>query len=172
MSNRTATAVVMAILLIVFAGGASASEEASGTVEPPEDVVRQYFEALQAGDYQTCAALIHPDEITPLRELLLSPDYQDALGMLFDTDDPVELAKLSDIELLTRFLEAALGQDPGIEAIIADIRFSIVGVVYEGTHLAHVVYRAIANIYGIAINRADFVTLRRGRDVWQLNSLR
>jgi hypothetical protein len=64
--------------------------------------------------------------------------------------------------------EAAHGQDPGIEAIIADIRFSIVGVVYEGTHLAHVIYRAIANIYGIAINRADFVTLRRGKDAWQL----
>lgn len=170
MTSKTNWTIGVAILSVIIASVALLGD----TLSPasPKAAALEMIDTLRDGDYLRYAALMHPEMIrefqTMLGALISSAKAAPLREAFFGTSDLLELGRFNDLELLARFLEGAIEREPEVQGAFADSKTTILGVVYEGKDLAHVVYRIEFEVYGFHASSPDLVTMRRHEKSWRL----
>lgn len=163
---KTMLRVLPALALLAFAPALAAQET-------PEQVLQRYYDTFRAGDYAANAALMHPDALEDMREMLLGltaapgatddPEFQEMFGVR--TAD--ELRALPQTELFARMLRSQL-DNPDMREILGNAQVTVLGHVMEGDSTAHVVYRMKMNFQGIEMDQVQVAPLRRAEGQWRV----
>jgi hypothetical protein len=168
-------------LALLCAGMASATELTPEL--PPEQVAREAYERMRAGDWVAAADTFDPAALKRFRELLAPVfDAADRLGkgpadkaqaagagalmlwVLFAPATSVdEIRKLSDREVFARIM--------GNTMSLANAELEeqqVIGSVAEGPGMVHVVTRNVARVDAMSMTKVEAITLQRTAQGWRL----
>jgi len=141
------------------------------TGETPTAVATRFVDAMRVAQWDSMAALMHPEALRHLRELLTpvleSPAAADARQQLFGFRDPRQAARLSDAEVFGALMRATIASDPATLDALKSATLETLGEVPEGRDTVHVVYRLTLELSGIRMSRMDVMTLRRYHGTWR-----
>jgi hypothetical protein len=119
----------------------------------PEVAAKNYWTAMQSGDWVKSARLIHPQSLRSVRvisdrfvEALISFNGAGNLPSYFEVNSKDEYQKLSDEVVCARLLRA-LSREPGYMEILKATKFNVLGSVIESENLAHVIYRCDVELF-------------------------
>lgn len=159
------------LLVLVCPGGLRA--------EPVKDeAVRQtietYIEAMREGEYETMAALMHPDDLAQFKKLFvliaMEAKEQDAfeeLGFfLGGIKTPEELEKTDPEAFFATFMSAVVQVVPDLGGILKTAEITLLGQIAEGENdeLLHIVHRMEMKVEGEEISTLDVISMRRAGD--------
>ncbi len=138
--------------------------------ETPEQVTERFITAMRAADWQGMAALMHPNALKEMRQLLAGvfeapnggPMRQQLLGVT-----TVQQAKaLSDTAVFASLMRMTT-QDADVAELLRTAKVQVLGHVNEGADTVHVVYRMAMTVNGIPITRMDVMSLARSPVGWR-----
>jgi hypothetical protein len=139
--------------------------------ESPEDVAVQYVSAMQAEDWNSVASLMHPAALTELRglfdPLLDIPEATPVILQFYGVSTLAEARAQSDTAVFANFVAFVSSQDPMVGEAIRSSEVEIVGHLYEGDDLAHVVYRMTMTVEGISVTQLDVFSVKRFGSTWR-----
>jgi hypothetical protein len=147
----------------------------------PEDVVDQYFRAFRAGDIESMAALMHPDELASMKQELIPIIAQgiDAvesgtsvdplqLKLFSDTDSIEVISEESPEDFFVRFMSWINRMNPMMQESIRDASIQTIGHVTEGENIAHVVYRISVMAQGARVTQVNVMPAKKSDEEWRL----
>lgn len=161
---RALPALVMALL--AFAPGLRAQDT-------PEQVVQQYFDTFVRGDYAANVALMHPDALTDLQEMmsgmvaLVGTEDEGQLREMFGVASPEEFNRLTPTQLFERLLRWQLDK-PEMREVLSGARTTVLGHVMEGDSLAHVVYRMRMNVGEMSVDQVQVAPVKQSNGQWRV----
>ncbi len=162
-----------AFVRLVTAGAllAAGPTPSAAQQESPEDVARQYVAAMQAGDWNGMAALMHPEALAELRglfdPLLDIPEARMVIQQFYGAASLEEARARSDTAVFANFIEFVSSQEPLVGEAIRSSRVEFIGHLYEGDELAHVLYRMTMTVEGLPVTQIDVFTVRRSGSTWR-----
>jgi len=170
---RSCWVVLMASLSACQAAEPVPEKERAAT----EKVVAASEQAARKGDWDTFAALIHPDSLQDFKALFVpvlqaaakkGGDEQADLLTLFDGAKNLKtVLTWEPKEFFARFAKGYASRAP-LKDTFASTTRRVLGMVSEGSTQVHVVVRATRKIEKAEISRVEVVTLKRsGRD-WKM----
>lgn len=157
----------LAILALVALAGRVYAQDTT-----PEAVAARYLSAMQAGDWTGMAAVMHPDALQQLRELMdplftsTVPEAEAFRQQFLGVRTAAEAAALSDTTVFTNFVRGLNARNPPAAQALSEARIEQIGHVTEGTDVAHVVYRATLDVEGMSVTNVSVMTLKRSGDGW------
>jgi len=129
-------------------------------------------------DWDEYAELMHPEALQDFKDLLVSvleatgeTDRATQMGLVSFFDgarDAEAVIALEPEELFAAFMRGVVSQSPQMREAFAGVDFEIIGTVYEGNDLAHVVYRMQMSLEGLDMTQVDVVSLRRSGTDWRM----
>jgi len=156
-------------LVACFALAATAS--AQTTQETPESVAKAYFAAIQAGDWEKCASLMHPEALTSMKRIfgaIIRADKSgEAAKMVFKLKSNAEYDQLSETAVFERLWNFILSASPDAKTALAATTNTVLGQVTERSDLVHVVYRTQIKIAGSETTQVDLISFRRQGGAWR-----
>ncbi|MCA0269037.1 MAG: hypothetical protein LCH53_07450 [Bacteroidetes bacterium] len=139
--------------------------------DTPEAVATRMFEAMRAGNFDAVAAETHPDAQRSIHDFALMLAERDTtgifMGMFFDEGTPGALRELPPEQAYARFIGAALRLQPAVMEALQTMRATILGTVYEGDSLAHVVQRSVTTVQGVSMTKMEVVSFKRAENGWK-----
>ncbi len=167
--------VLMGLLVVGLTVSCSSQDN-----KAPVDVVREWTDALKAGDFQKMASVMHPEALTEFKEILLpvmqgfqESIAQDTTGVAQVPDSlKQQLAGIDQLEP-AQFYPQAMNV---LTSIVPDLRQSlsgmtstVIGGVPEGDTLTHVVTRTQAAYMGQPmISDVDVVSVKKSDANWRI----
>lgn len=163
-SRRT----LCALLVVLLPAGL----DAQAATETPEDVVRQYTEAMRGGEWQAAARLMHPEALEQFRRMLMPAFETDTPGrelrdQFFDGLPSSRIRHLSDTTFFERFFRGMMTLSPELLGVVQGAEITMVGHVSEGEDIAHVVYRMQMKMDELTVTRLDVMSVKRHGDTWR-----
>jgi hypothetical protein len=156
-------------LVACFALATAAS--AQTTQETPESVAKAYFAAIQAGDWEKCASLMHPDALASMKRIfgaIIRTDKSgEAAKAVFGLKSSAEYDRLSEAAVFERLWDFILSGSPEVKAALAASTSTVLGQVTERSDLVHVVYRTQIKIAGSEATQVDLISFRRQGGAWR-----
>ena len=157
-----------ALLVVLLPAGLGAQ----AATETPEDVVRQYTEAMRGGEWQAAARLMHPEALEQFRRMLMPAFETDTPGrelrdQFFDGLPSSRIRHLSDTTFFERFFRGMMTLSPELLGVVQGAEITMVGHVSEGEDIAHVVYRMQMKMDELAVTRLDVMSVKRYGDTWR-----
>lgn len=141
--------------------------------ETPEQVVQRYFETFRTGDYAANVALMHPEALESMREMMSG-----MVAIAGSTDDPEfrEMFGVSSIEEFNRLTPAQLFErilrwqldKAEMREILSTARTTVLGHVMEGDSLAHVVYRMRMSVGEMSVDQVQVAPVKRADGQWRV----
>ncbi len=128
-------------------------------------MARQYMAAMQAGEWVTCARLMHSDALAAVRRLIAAAkDAQDVAEVrkILGLTERERFADLSDTELFARFLRGTMAP---VHAAVRNATITVIGSVRESPDVVHVVIRVTPAPDGQAVS-VNSLKLEGG--VWRI----
>lgn len=133
----------------------------------PEAVARASFEALQKNDFESFAALFHPEESKRFKDFAVgvfeyeNPDREiEQIRKMFGDFDSAEKVKgATGRDLLNGFLTTVYSMNPGFEDIIRQAKLEILGTIQEQPDKVHVITRTV-------LPRPSPVSCRQSEGTW------
>jgi len=116
----------------------------------PEEIVKEYYEALLNDNWEKIAELTHPDEMSLFRKNLKRNNYEVIASKMGTTTD--SLQNLSNSALYVIFLHDLYLNVPTVKA--KENKF-ILGTIYENKDSAYVIYKG-ENYYTNIIQLINF----------------
>jgi hypothetical protein len=160
--HRAVKAVTLAMTVTISSATAQTTD--------PEQVARQYTQAMQAGDWMGMAALMHPAALRELRDLFdpifAMPGAERTVPMLLGVSTMDEARTLSDTGLFAGFIQFMVNQDPNVASALSTAKVDVIGHVPEGND-AHVVFRTTLEVQGITMTQMDVITMRPSGSEWR-----
>jgi hypothetical protein len=139
--------------------------------ETPESVAKAYFAAIQAGDWEKCASLMHPDALASMKRIfgaIIKGDKSgEAAKTVFGLKSSAEYDRLSEAEVFDRLWNFILSASPEVKAALAASTSTVLGQVTERSDLVHVVYRSQIKIAGSEATQVDLISFRRQGNTWR-----
>lgn len=139
--------------------------------DTPEAVATRMFEAMRAGDFDAVAAETHPDAQRGIHEFALMLAERDTtgvfMGMFFDEGTPEALRALPPEQAYARFIGAAMRLQPAVMEAMQTMRTTMLGTLYEGDSLAHVVQRNATTVQGFPMTKMEVISLKRTENGWE-----
>ncbi len=156
-------------LVACFALATAASGQT--TQETPESVAKAYFAAIQAGDWEKCASLMHPDALASMKRIfgaIIRADKSgEAAKMVFKLKSNAEYDQLSETAVFERLWNFILSASPDAKTALAASTNTVLGQVTERSDLVHVVYRTQIKIAGSETTQVDLISFRRQGGAWR-----
>ena len=164
-TRRTLCALLVALVL-------PAALRAQSATETPEDVVRQYTEAMRGGEWNTAARLMHPEALEQFRRMLMPAFETDTPGrelrdQFFDGLSFTRIRHLSDTTFFERFFRGMMTLSPDLVGVVQGAEVTMVGHVSEGDDMAHVVYRMQMRMDELTVTRLDVMSVKRHGNTWR-----
>ena len=145
---------------------------AQDSTDTPEAVVRRYTEAMRAGQWDTAAALMHPEALAQFREMMM-PAFQseepgrELRARFFDGMSMTRIRHLSDGAFFARFFSGMMSLNPELLGVVQDAEITMVGHVLEGEDVAHVVYRMQMQMDQMTFTKLDVMSVKRHGATWR-----
>lgn len=159
------------VLALVAGCALAIAASAQTTQETPQSVAKAYFAAIQAGDWEKCASLLHPDALASMKRIfgaIIRADKSgEAAKLVFKLKSNAEYDQLSETEVFERLWDFILSGSPDAKAALAASANTVLGQVTERSDLAHVVYRSQIKIAGAETTQVDLISFRRQGGVWR-----
>jgi hypothetical protein len=138
--------------------------------DTPEAVAAAYMEAMRAGDWRAMADLMHPDALRELRGLvgpiMRHPETAQLRMAMFQTNDTLALAAISDDAFFAAFTQFVMSQDPISSAALRSAEIEVLGRIMEGD-TAHVVSRMSMVVEGASVSKMEVASFRRADGKWR-----
>ncbi len=137
----------------------------------PEWFAAEYFNTLKRGEYQSCADLFDPEDMSLFLEFCDKLAARDTaaqfLQSLLQPGESVGMFwTLSPRERFARILKAGLAGDPEASAAMSTASMTVLGHVSDGDSIAFVVSKLTVSAGSDSISFPSIESLRRGGDRW------
>jgi hypothetical protein len=158
------------VVFLSIAIGTSAGAHAQTTT--PEEVTRQYLDAMRQREWSEIARLTHPDAIAELRSLLeplfvsALPEADDFRQEFLGVRTPTEAQALSDATVFINFVRLMSGRVPALDDALRTAVIDPIGHVLRGD-TAFVVFRSTTTVEGMPVSNLAVLSLRRAGDTWR-----
>src|SRR5215213_2690351 len=160
MKNLFPKAACAATLTIVFYAVAL-----SQTPEAAESVAKNYFAAMQSGEWAKCAGLMHPEALVSMKRTFGSIVKADKSGeaakALFGLKSAAEFEQLSDVAVYEKLMSFITGAVPDLKTALAASTSMILGQVAEGPELAHIVYRTQIKVGSAEVTQVELISFKK-----------
>ncbi|MDX2030529.1 MAG: hypothetical protein SF339_07660 [Blastocatellia bacterium] len=174
-----------ALTLLLTLGLAAAGRSQSQT-ETPESVAQAYVAATQQGDWPKATSYMHPDALAGFKKAFApvfdakDPKAAAGIGAIFGINSREEFDALTGGQLLEKLMGTLGGAMPGLNQLMKQSSFTILGRVPEGEDLVHLVCRAQVPMGGMQLKEApdltknvtfskmEVVSLRRYESTWRV----
>jgi hypothetical protein len=147
------------------------SAAAFGQGSGPESVARRYGEALKLKDWVGAAALMHPDALSRLKQLirpLVTERPVDLGNRIFKVRATSEFEALSEPEVFERLMVSLSGDSASVMPTLVSAETTPIGQIKEGSDVVHVVLRVRSSGKTIVSSDVAVRTVRRHRGEWRL----
>lgn len=139
--------------------------------ESPEAVAIQYVTAMQLEDWQRVASLMHPDALAELRglfdPLLDIPEARPVILQFYGATSLEDARAQSDTAVFAHFVAFVSSQEPLVGEALRSSDVEIIGHLYEGEDMAHVVYRMTMSLEGMSVTQLDVFSVKRYGPTWR-----
>ena len=147
------------------------SGNAFGQSSGPEDIARRYSDALKTKDWAGATALMHPDALSRLKQLmrpLVTERPVDLGNRLFRVRAASEFEALTDSEVFGRLMVSLSENSAAVMPLLASVETTPIGRIKEGPDIVHIVLRV--RISGKTIVSSDVAvrTVKRHGKEWRL----
>jgi hypothetical protein len=167
MMNNPFPKVVCAATLIIILCAVALSQ----TPETPESVAKNYFAAMQSGEWAKCAGLMHPEALVSMKRTFGSIVKADKSGeaakALFGLKSAAEFEQLSDTAVFEKLMSFITGAVPDLKTALAASTSTILGQVAESPELAHIVYRTQIKVGAAEITQVELISFKKSGSSWR-----
>ena len=143
----------------------------SQAAESPEAVAKSYFAAMQAGNWDKCASLLHTEALGSMKRtfaaIIKADESGGAAKTIFGLKSKEEFAQLSEASVFERLMNFITGAVPEMKSALASSTTTIFGKVNEGTDLAHVVYRTQIKMSGAEASQVELISFKKQGTAWR-----
>lgn len=162
------------ILVAALAAGlafSAFSQTQAQNPDSPESVAKAYFAAMQAGDWDKCASLLHPEALGSMKRTFAAIISADVSGgaakAIFGLKTNEEFAQLTGSAIFERLMNFMVGAVPEMKTALAASKSTILGKVTEGVDLAHVVYRTQIKMSGVEVSEVELMSFKKQGATWR-----
>ncbi|NIP78622.1 MAG: hypothetical protein GWM90_05220 [Gemmatimonadetes bacterium] len=139
--------------------------------ETPVQFAERYFEAAHQADWDSVAALMHPDALVSLKAMfapLVAADTTGEMALgLFALEGPAEFESATPGDIFASLMRQMTAMSPELAQIMSSARAQVIGTVREeGTDVRHVVYRLVMETQGIEVEKLQVISMRPWGDTW------
>jgi len=163
--------VLIAALTIGLALAAFAQAQPSQALDSPEAAAKAYFAAMQAGDWDKCANLLHPDALGSMKRTFATIINADVSGgaakTIFGLKSSEEFAGLSAATIFERLMNFMVGAVPDMKTALVSSKTTVLGKVTEGADLVHVVYRTQIKMSGVEVSEVELMSFKKQGTTWR-----
>lgn len=149
----------------------SVSAFAQTAPETPDAVAKAYFAAMQAGNWDKCASLLHPDALVSMKRTFAAIIKADETGgaakTIFGLKSNDEFDQLNGASIFERLMNFIGGAVPDMKTALAASTTTILGKVNEGTDLVHVVYRSQIKMAGAEASEVEIISFKKSGTTWR-----
>lgn len=141
--------------------------------DTPEQVVQQYFDSFVRGDYAANVALMHPEALADVQEMmqgmiaLVGTEDEGQLREMFGVASVEEFNRLTPAQTFERLLRWQL-EKPEMREVLSGAQASVLGHVAEGDTLAHVVYRMRMSVGEMSVDQVQVAPVKRADGQWRV----
>jgi len=167
------------ILLIAFYHPSTlrAEEAAAG----PEHLVYDYFNAFKEGDMEMVSAIMHIDELSKFKDMMLpiikkginatdeDSEQEDIMAVkLFTQDASIEtISEEGPREFFARFMNWIMILNPAMKDSLTGSKIKTIGHLPEDD-LSHVVYRISFDVMGSSMSQMSVMSMKKQEGEWKL----
>jgi hypothetical protein len=163
--------VLIAALVVGLAMAALAQAQPPQAHDSPEAAAKAYFAAMQAGDWDKCANLLHPDALSSMKRTFAAIINADVSGgaakTIFGLKSSEEFAGLSGATVFERLMNFMVGAVPDMKTALASSKTTVLGKVTEGSDLVHVVYRTQIKMSGVEVSEVELMSFKKHGTTWR-----
>lgn len=143
----------------------------SQTPETPEVIAKSYFAAMQAGNWDKCAGLLHPEALSSMKRtfatILKADESGGAAKAIFGLKSNAEFDELNGAAIFERLMNFISGAVPDMKTALAASTTTILGKVNEGTDLVHIVYRSQIKMAGAEASEVEIISFKKSGTTWR-----
>ena len=144
----------------------------TGQVQGAAEVAAKGMEAVRAADWAGFTKLMHPEALAAAKKMfepiVVADTTAEMRRAFFGVETVEQFTALSDAQAFEALMANLTKNIPGFAEALTGARFETIGVLPEGSELAHVVYRGDVQAEGIAVSKTAVVTLRRHGGEWRM----
>lgn len=153
---------------LIFALAVSAFSQ---TPESPEAVAKAYFAAMQAGNWDKCADLMHAEALSSMKRtfgtIIKADESGEAAKVMFGLKNKAEFEQLGGAAIFERLMNFITGAVPDMKTALASSTTMVLGKVNEGVDLTHVVYRTQIKMSGVEVSEVELISLKKSGATWR-----
>ncbi len=139
--------------------------------ETPDAVAKAYFAAMQTGNWDKCASLLHPDALASMKRtfaaIIKADESGGAAKTIFGLKSNDEFEQLNGAAIFERLMNFIGGAVPDMKTALAASTTTILGKVNEGTELVHVVYRSQIKMAGAEASEVEIISFKKTGTTWR-----
>ena len=163
--------VLIAALTVGLALAAFAQAQPAQALDSPEAAAKAYFAAMQAGDWDKCANLLHPDALGSMKRTFATIINSDVSGgaakTIFGLKSNEEFASLSGATIFERLMNFMVSAVPDMKTALAASKTTVLGKVTEGADQVHVVYRTQIKMSGVEVSEVELMSFKKQGTTWR-----
>jgi len=147
----------------------------------PEPLVHAYFDAFKEGDMEKVAAIMHSDELSKFKDMMLpiikkginatdeDSEQEDVMAVkLFTQDASIEtISEEGPREFFARFMNWIMILNPAMKDSLTGAKIKTVGHIPEDD-LTHVVYRISFDVMGSSMSQMSVMSMKKQEGEWKL----
>ncbi len=139
--------------------------------ESPDAVAKAYFGAMQTGNWDKCASLLHPDALVSMKRtfaaIIKADESGGAAKTIFGLKSNDEFEQLNGAAIFERLMNFISGAVPDMKTALASSTTTILGKVNEGVDLVHVVYRSQIKMAGAEASEVEIISFKKSGTTWR-----
>ena len=145
---------------------------ASAGQEMPEVAAKAYFAALQAGDWNKCASLMHPEALASMKRIFGTVIEADKTGQaakeIFGLKGKAEYAQMGGAAVFERLMTFLTQAVPNMKEALAASTSVVLGQVAESPELVHLVYRSQVKMAGAEVKQVELLSVKKDGAGWRV----
>ncbi|MFN0111467.1 MAG: hypothetical protein ACKVZH_21595 [Blastocatellia bacterium] len=143
----------------------------SQTPESPEAVAKAYFAAMQAGNWDKCSDLMHPEALSSMKRtfgtIIKADESGEAAKAIFGLKNKAEFEQLGGAAIFERLMNFITGAVPEMKTALASSTTTVLGKVNEGVDLVHVVCRSQIRMAGVEASEVELISFKKSGATWR-----
>lgn len=162
---------VLIAALVIGLAMAAFAQAPPQALDSPEAAAKAYFAAMQAGDWDKCANIMHPDALSSMKRTFAAIINADVSGgaarTIFGLKSNEEFASLSGSAIFERLMNFMVGAVPDMKTALAASKTTVLGKVTEDVDLVHVVYRTQIKMSGAEVSEVELMSFKKQGTAWR-----
>ena len=153
-----------------------ASISAASDLSTPESAAKAAMDAISAQQFTEYGTYMHPEALASFRKMMMEVVESAAeakaetqlLKLFSDAPSVAALQKLNDQEFFGSFLKGVMTSVPMMKEAMSGADTKIIGHVFEGNNLAHVVTRISLTMQGVGMKKMSVISLQKDGESWKM----